>query len=222
MSATRAGQDNRYPTHEWVADLAGSNLNLAGHICGAWARNVTEGGRKFIDVKPHYLELFQRLQLNISHVLDDLDYSNFYRGLEQFVGPRLIIQIRDTSAWETVLAPVIGKVDILFDCSGGRGILPDYWPRPQHRGLLLPNFGYAGGLAPANLASQLVKMEEASSGQSVWIDVESGVRTGEVLDMSKVERFLDTVAPHVIHGSDNASDADHNQANPTGGSTPPN
>ncbi len=203
LSTSKAGKENRFPPTEWIDELSGLELNLSGHVCGTWARDITEGGRQFVDAYQNRLQIFQRLQLNISHVLESIhSHDDFYRGLEQIVGPRVIVQVRGDSLWAPVIAQILNKTDVLFDCSGGRGILPDNWPSFPPVG----NYGYAGGLNPDNLEEQIRAMSEASGGQSVWIDVESGVRTNEVLDLDKVERFLDIAAPHVLNGTDNAND----------------
>ncbi len=228
LSETKAGKDNRYPPVEWINDTmahslgAVRDLNLSGHVCGAWARDIANGGREFVDTHPMWLGKFQRLQLNISHVLDKIyPHSDLYKGLEAIVGPRVIIQLRDDSLWYTIMTPLMDKVDILFDCSGGRGLLPECWPRPSLDGVLRPNFGYAGGLKPENLKEQIEAIQMASEGQPVWIDVESGVRTDEVLDLDKVETFLDIAAPYAINGTGNANDRPASENDAAGGSTPP-
>lgn len=180
-------------------------LRYSCHVCGFWARNVTEGGRKFLDEHHDIVESVERLQLNISHVVDDLPYPRdpFYdavRALSQ-AGPRVIIQVKDQIP--SSLEPLVGTCDFLFDGSGGRGVLANWWPRTSyasgHQGhKTLVSCGYAGGLNPANLDEQIRLMAEAAEGRPVWIDVESGVRTDEVLDLDKVRDFLKAASPHVM------------------------
>lgn len=230
LSKTKEGKDNRYPPAEWITDLISTPLYVAGHVCGLWARDIADGGDMFVQDRGPlgWLDLFRRVQLNVSHVLEDIHpYDPFYKALEKIrpqngAGPRLIVQVRTMHG--TILDPLLDKVDFLYDCSGGRGILPDYWPAPvalvKGDRRLLPNCGYAGGLNPDNLAGQLPLMQQAAEGQPVWIDVESGVRTSEVLDLDKVERFLETAQPYVLHGNDNDAGDVAAKADAASGTTP--
>lgn len=230
LSKTKEGKDNRYPPPEWVTDLIATRLHIAGHVCGLWARDIAEGGDLFLRDRRElgWLELFRRVQLNVSHVLDEIHspYHQFHEAVQKIQRAgvaRVILQVKNL--YPSVLTPILDRVDFLFDCSGGRGILPDHWPTPVHAAShsdrkLLPNCGYAGGLDPDNLPGQLPLMLKASEGQPVWIDVESGVRTSDVLDLDKVERFLETAQPYVIHGNDNAAGSPTAQADAAGGTTP--
>lgn len=199
LSKTKAGFENRYPPANWVTDLIGTPLRMAGHICGQWARDITVGGDMFCREQGAlgWLDLFRRVQLNISNILPP--YRSFHDAIRKFT-PRVIVQVKDLN--QAVLTPIIDEVDFLFDCSGGLGILPEHWPTPRHADILLPNCGYAGGLNPENLVGQISLMQESANGQQIWIDVESGVRTNDVLDLDKVERFLEAAQPYVIQTSE--------------------
>jgi len=200
-----AGGENRYPSADWIEALENYNLNLSGHLCGAWARDVAAGGNLFVREKPNWPMLFNRMQLNVSHVLNDLDAHNIRAGIASIKGPRIIVQVGRNGMWQHLLDPIINRIDILFDCSGGRGVLPEHWPYPvktaNHQRILLSNCGYAGGLNPDNLKAQLEAIAKVSEGQPVWIDVESGVRTDDVLDLNKVEDFLTIARPYVLNGT---------------------
>ena len=63
---------------------------------------------------------------------------------------------------------------MLFDASLGRGIATRTWPPPPADEL---KFGYAGGLGPHNLAEQYGLMAQAAEGQTLWVDMESGIRS---------------------------------------------
>lgn len=203
LSNSKAGKENRYPPLEWVNDTVLCGLNLSGHLCGLWARDVAFGGDMFVSEHADWLPKFQRVQLNISGLLGDIDRDqiargSFYKGITSIKGPRPIIQTRQLYR---SLLPLIANADFLFDCSGGKGILPGSWPDSVSYfddPLKLYNCGYAGGLNHENLASQIEPMAKAASGMPVWIDVESGVRTDEVLDFDKVRLFLEAAQPHVI------------------------
>jgi hypothetical protein len=74
----------------------------------------------------------------------------------------------------------------------GLGKLTASWPIP------LPEvkFGFAGGLGPANLAIQLEKMSKSTGGRSLWVDMESGLRSkilekdGETKDIFDINKCM--------------------------------
>jgi hypothetical protein len=218
LSKTRMGRENRYPSEEWINELAGSNsdhtyrgslnLPLAGHLCGAWARDLVNGGKQFATERGYWLGLFNRIQLNVKQ--QDLDPTKLKEGLDQtsFRG-RFIIQINQAGISDWMLD--LPNCDFLFDCSGGQGVLPGQWPTA------VEHCGYAGGLGPDNLATQLEHIGRATQGRSVWIDAESGVRTGDVFDLDKVIRFLELAKPYVVHGNVNATDGNTAQDDTTCG-----
>ena len=57
-------------------------------------------------------------------------------------------------------------------------------------------YGYAGGLGPDNLRTEIPKIAEASGRHDFWIDMEGKVRDdSDRLDLSKVRRVLEICAP---------------------------
>jgi hypothetical protein len=207
LSESRMGQDNRYPPLGWITDLAeGRHFDghLAGHLCGRWARDLIAGGHEYEKFahENDIAGLFGRIQLNISHLFnkmgrDDLEKLNLALKAPAWSHVRFIIQVRSydlPESWKDR-----HDLDFLFDCSGGRGVLPEYWPGA------IQHCGYAGGLTPENLAGQLPLIAEASNGSGVWIDAESGLRTSEVFDTVKAEDFLATAQQYVIDGTEDAA-----------------
>ena len=80
------------------------------------------------------------------------------------------------------------KVSLLFDASGGEGGVPELWPVPQKGAFC----GYAGGLCSDNLRLQLQKIAEVAGNAEIWIDAESGLRSGDdAFDLEKVRMFLE-------------------------------
>jgi hypothetical protein len=80
---------------------------------------------------------------------------------------------------------------VLFDASAGRGLTPRRWPAP------LPGVrcGYAGGLGPETIATELPLIEQAADGEPYWIDMESRLRAGaKDFPLDRARRVLDIVA----------------------------
>ena len=163
MSASRTGNENRYPRRGVIDRLAESRLNLSAHICGGWSQRIMEGDSLW-EVS---LQGFSRVQVNHRHPSVDA-LVNF----QMFRATPVIAQYR------TLDVPEDGRIQWLFDPSGGRGLAPGTWP--QHRGFMV---GYAGGITPLNVAS--IVQNIAATNREYWIDMESGVRTNDWFDLYK-------------------------------------
>jgi phosphoribosylanthranilate isomerase len=75
--------------------------------------------------------------------------------------------------------PEDDSIDYLFDTSGGRGEIPLAVPGHNKARLV----GFAGGITPENVLRWIGSV----NAQNYWIDMESGVRTDDWLDLDKCE-----------------------------------
>jgi len=159
ISPKRQGIEARYPTRatiEWL--ISKLPLAFAIHLCGFAAREVIALGVSQHDDLMDYVD---RVQINTALRHVGFDQVGFWAAKRNM---RAILQTRDEF-------PRIAPVDLLFDASGGRGIIPDDWPYAVKSTFC----GYAGGLAPENVAAA-VNVIGFRTGQRYWIDMESGVR----------------------------------------------
>jgi phosphoribosylanthranilate isomerase len=188
LSRSREGT-KRYTDNAWLEQLVdvGKGLKLSGHLCGTYVKEVIKGNDSF-----PYQEVFHRLnrvQLNFKGIkgLDAQPSHGFFELLRKW-NKEVIFQITGENGHLFHMADVRGiKISLLFDASGGEGRTPASWPVPQ-KGVFC---GYAGGLGPENLRLQLQKIAEAASNAEIWIDAESGLRSGDdVFDVEKVRAFL--------------------------------
>jgi hypothetical protein len=192
----------RYPSKEWLQDLYSVNkeykLPLAGHICGAWVRDlVTKKSLKVFEDRPEFLEMFPRIQLNFS----PYQAAQLFLDLLKPFKNEFIFQIG--SKWKTdkeillQLGLDMGlNLSVLFDRSGGKGLLPEDWPQ-----ILDPFYcGYAGGLGPDSLADQIPKILQVVDKKLFWIDMESRIRSEDnlIFDLEKVRACLEIAQPWVI------------------------
>lgn len=194
LSHDRMGKDPRYPSIEWIKTLQPYVFPLSGHLCGRWVRDFIDDGTAFMDyadIYPVLLDLFQRVQLNISHLLTKLDARKLKQSISKpsVAHWRFIVQVGDSGvpSWFDDM-----DVDYLHDCSGGRGVTADFLPAANGG-----NIGYAGGLKPENLEAELARIAAVAQGHLVWIDAESGVRTDQVFDLKKAEDFLAIASEYV-------------------------
>lgn len=159
FSTQRQGVDPRYPAREVIQRLVQElPLRWAAHLCGADARAVLEAG-----ASPHDDLLaahFQRCQINTA---DPGAQPALVAQWAQEVNVRAILQCRSSF-------PRVSATDMLFDASGGRGIVPTDWPTAVRTTFC----GYAGGLSPENVAQALAVI--GTRADKFWLDMESGVR----------------------------------------------
>jgi len=174
---------NRYLDPQLLCNLRGRKLNLALHICGSAAHDATGGYWNRINF--HTLRnfyIFNRVQLNVANRNDNPPRL----ASTPDIRTELIVQQTpgNTSLYEhsTWLS---GKVSMLLDESGGRGIdTPlEVWPSSD-------KIGYAGGFNPDNVGDKLAYLMENVRQGEFWIDMESGVRTDDWFDLDKVRRVL--------------------------------
>ena len=189
----------RNPTTAWRSQFldvcAGAHTAL--HLCGTQVfRGILSG------VIPDEFSRYGRLQLNINarrQEFTELEVVAVYTALLD-AGHQLILQCHEATEPLIVeflqglrTSQYIERVDVLFDASRGKGQQPEAWPA-GHQFLAGTRCGYAGGLAPDNVAENLAKIQERR-GQlgAYWLDMESGVRTDNRFDLQKVEQVLQSV-----------------------------
>lgn len=174
FSPSRQGEDPRYPGQDALERLCASGLRLAAHLCGDYARAVVNGSATI--AIPVSTAAFSRIQIN--HVSPD---PKTIAAFAKHVGKPCIAQARGDAF------PDDTSILWLFDASGGRGIAPKAWPsHPGHP------VGYAGGLGPGNVAEAVAAIGAGTTG-TYWIDMESGVRTGDRFDLDLVEQVCKAV-----------------------------
>lgn len=203
----------RYPTFDWIQRLLWERsktmpgMRLSLHLCGAMAREFIAHHR------PHTCDLgksgftttgmflwnqFDRVQVNGWNMDTHMDAMGCGT-------PDVIVQCREPElvdqcverAWQS------NVWSVLVDASGGRGEPIKSFPKSQARWL-----GYAGGIGPHNVRDSLRKAFIASRDNAkplrcqtgmlasevefspFWLDMETGVRTDDKLDMEKVIAVL--------------------------------
>lgn len=169
FSPKRQGLEPRYPRWDTIQEAAifrrrlrqhGNSFNLAAHLCGEYANDIVQHGHaKGIDAVLG--RFFDRAQVN--HREPDTHTIGLWA---KRVGIDVIAQHRYRDGFVTE-----NGVHLLFDQSGGRGLVPDSWPMAGDDENL---YGYAGGLNPDNVGD-IVKLIGKHTAR-YWIDMETGVR----------------------------------------------
>lgn len=166
----------RYPTKQAVMNFIGRKLRLAAHLCGGDARQVM--GFYSSNWDDLIADHFERAQINTS------DPKVNYAQIREWADNQCVRAILQCRA----AFPTTNLVDILFDASGGRGILANDWPHAP-----LGQFvGYAGGLGPNTIADAMQVIP--SRAERYWIDMESGVRDEQDrFDLNKCRAVCEAV-----------------------------
>jgi hypothetical protein len=154
---------HRYPSASWLRDvvyLLGERC--AVHLCGGRARDELFKGHL-----SRWLFKAGRIQVNgvlSSRMAEDV--------CEMF--PRQTIITQHTGSNVGLLAVEEPNHAVLVDGSGGRGVLPPSWKRPDTS----KRVGFAGGLGPDNLTKKLPAIASVG-GESWWVDMENKLRDAD-------------------------------------------
>jgi len=207
----------RFPSLKWLQELNSNvwcqyplwlknrRMNLAGHLCGRWVRDLCLGNTDFLRQFGFNWGMFDRLQFNFHAEPHEVDYEKFalalQRGLRSVLAGRQSFIFQMDRVNDEMFHRLKNQEDRgvfvspLFDASGGAGILPRQWPR-QISGRYC---GYAGGLGPENVQQELERISKVATGL-IWIDAETRLRSENdmVFDLEKVRLFLEASKPWVV------------------------
>lgn len=160
---------NRYPDRKQIQYILqyldfsrlSKQWKIALHVCGEAARRQLLAG-EIGDI----LTGVSRIQVN-----GRVSAEQLQQICKRYPHPRYEI-ITQHFDWNLPLLDVkASNHSILVDGSGGRGICPDEWMRPDTE----KKVGFAGGLGPENLAEQLPLIHKVAVGE-YWVDMESKLR----------------------------------------------
>lgn len=190
FSPTRTGKHPRYPSLQATRRFYGIGLKLSAHLCGDHARVLLDAGEIDDALSDELFETIERVQFNLGAEADHINVrqieeeaARLAEGLGNDVAP--IVQ------WTDPVIPTSTRTFFLFDQSGGKGERPDKWGSPQIDAVMV---GYAGGITPQNVIAVLSEIAETHPANvPFWIDMESGVRSGDYLDIGKCEDVLRAV-----------------------------
>lgn len=185
---------SRYPQLINAISFGQKSMPMSAHLCGGYARDIMEKGDfSFISTLP---DSFQRVQINYNFDRGNLwEFAPVVEYAEKNPERAIIIQWNNSNRkwlYATVEDGLPANIHYLYDSSGGRGVSIKNIQDP------LPNYtGYSGGICPDNIEEIIKGIENNETEKTVWIDMESGVRTNDKFDMEKVRDVLNAVSRHI-------------------------
>lgn len=168
-------RDSRFPSNGAINEMLCLTSDCAAHLCGGLARQAADPDNGVSQT----FRNFQRIQINGNYPLRNI--STVAKDAYDELKIQVIRQTQNTE-----FLP-LGKSDCLelYDVSGRRGIYPKNLPSLPVAKLA----GYAGGITPDNVMEFIRRIGPGA----YWIDVESGVRTGDWFDLNKVKAICEQV-----------------------------
>lgn len=188
------GSKPRYPHNNWVDKFLTHterfNVQRALHLCGAAVDAALNGEY------PNRMDRWNRVQLNICKydtLPESFDPAKYQLGMDNLMTHAVLPIIQVSSQNPEVVDAVISNTpfpSILMDASGGRGESPRVWTRGRSEFAV----GYAGGLGPDNITEELGRIQSVVGELNmVWVDMESGIRTNDRIDLRKMQSVLTQV-----------------------------
>ena len=192
---------------EWIRELnaylAEHNIaiNAALHINRSWVESLCRGIvvpdlHELLELRDIYgLPMFMRLQLNFKLGRDDVheDCDDTLVELQHNIKRRFILSCNKSN--ERIVRSLYLKglrFDCLYDSSFGAGIAPDSRQAPMFSDILQ---GYAGGISPQSVCSELGKISRATDNSAtsgnIYIDAQKGLEDEQThLSLEKCRTYL--------------------------------
>lgn len=195
-SPKRQGTPGRYPS---IATLQQAfiklphHMKVALHVCGAGVPNLLQGESVVTQLVEMIGYRGGRVQLNFNaarieskFTLDDVRIF-----LEKHPSINFITQHNDANVNVHQVLHDLPNHSVLFDASGGRGLAPTGWSKPLEG----VHCGYAGGLGPDNLATELLAIQSVAEASPYWVDMEGKLRDqDDRFDLERISSMLDALS----------------------------
>jgi hypothetical protein len=174
-SPKQAGTPGRYPTVariERALTEVPKYVRMALHVRGA-------GVPQLLDGEPVVNGLVEKTGARNGRVQLDFDATEGEVNLDRL---RQLIQVSPAVTFITLHNAANLRVThhlaglpnhaVLFEASGGRDLPPQEWPKV----LESTSCGYAGGIGPETIDTQLGRLQAAAAGADFWINAEGRIR----------------------------------------------
>lgn len=195
LSPSSQGKTPRFPgVHTLEGVRNRPNLPWSGHLCGRHVQTILNG-YAWVEREIVPWPVFRRIQINTHGQRYWFNKEGLANVLRKNLDKEFIFQYDNVNGklLEAMDEMGVKNYSTLFDLSHGAGVLPEEWPKPIEG----VSCGYAGGISPENIKDQIKKVLSVAGDRPFWMDMETHVRTNEVLDMDKVRQCLEISAPFI-------------------------
>ena len=194
------------PRNQWFRELSqfiiscGHKINLAVHVNREWCDEICRKGiipsdlTDFFDPrlnnKVTKKPLVKRWQLNMpKETADNVNVRALKKLFDLCPDKEFILQYNtNTQSAIASLYSAGARFSVLYDASGGQGILPTSWSAPVYKSV---SQGYSGGLSPENILSNLDKISSVvPAHHAVWIDAEGKLKTNNMFDVARARQYI--------------------------------
>lgn len=201
-SPSQEGGGGRYPSlktlHTFFQELPAS-VDVSLHFCGKGVTDLLDREQEATGLLKAIAQRNGRVQLNFNSKKRSISIDALSELFEEYPETEFITQLNSANLDIHEKIQPHYNHSLLFDSSGGQGILCGRWSAP------IPGWhcGWAGGLGANNLLNELALIQKAATRHLFWIDMESSLRDGEdKFSTIEAERCLEKVMEyHVNIGS---------------------
>jgi hypothetical protein len=195
------------PRNQWFRELLSYiisdkyNINLAVHINREWCDEICRKGsfpKDLLDfVDPRLNDTvtkkppIKRWQLNMpKDAADNINVHALKRIFDLCPDKEFIIQYNNnTKNAVNQLYNSGARFSVLYDASGGQGILPTSWSAPVYKSV--PQ-GYSGGLSPENVSTNLDKISYVvADNRPIWIDAEGKLKIDDKFNIVRARQYIE-------------------------------
>ena len=210
-SPTLQGTNMRYPSVNFIRKAINTlpiTVKIALHICGKGVIELMNNGLIASELTSGISNRGGRIQLNFNAEQSTIMAARLQEIFREYTyisrpseNPLFIIQHNAANdALATYLIEANAEFGILFDSSGGQGKSPSSWPEAIQNKYC----GYAGGLSPDMINTQLNKIKAVNTDREtkIWIDMESHIRSAfnygnSFFDINKCANVLNSIRDHL-------------------------
>ena len=195
-SPDRAGKEVRYMSQKKLieaTEFLKEKASTALHLCGASVPDFVENiGQQ------DFTKQFDRIQLNFNMRRSKFTFGQLQEAVNAFMSEKRPLITQHHSGNDHLSQAITGQYHhVLFDSSGGSGKSVTEWPERFEKKFI----GYAGGLGPETIEDDLKSIAHHAHHHNFWIDMESKIRTNDLLDIEKCHTVLSACEPFVHENS---------------------
>jgi hypothetical protein len=192
LTSRRSHGNYRFPSKVWLDrlfDLEYQKLNLSLHLCGDYVNEILLGDNRFINELDTKWSMFKRLQINTHGIKHKFSPALLRTTIINNPDKEFIFQYDEVNKHILESVKDLPNISALYDLSHGAGVVPKEWKAPIEG----VKCGYAGGLSPQNIVNQLQLIEEKVGDATIWIDMETHLRSYDdrFFDLYKVVSVLE-------------------------------